>query len=222
MSGLGARVLVTEIDPIIALQAAMEGYQVVTMEEAASEGHIFVTATGCCDVVRGDHMEQMRDDAIICTTDGCLDGICTGVPSGDCGITGTVWYYRTRLPLPDGSEPGTVRVPDIDIDVDEDGVDDATTGAGGDYGVGNLAGRIVVQPLNEENGAPPPAISPLDAAWIGQHAVSSRALSANQQIAAEMNVSPSTVRTHLKSIYRKLGLTSRSDAICYALRNSLA
>jgi len=62
----GARILVTEIDPIIALQACMEGFQVVTMEEAAPQGNIFVTATGCRDVVRGEHMQVMPDDAIIC------------------------------------------------------------------------------------------------------------------------------------------------------------
>ena len=66
MRGLGARVLVTEIDPIIALQAAMEGYEVVTIEDAAPLGHIFVTTTGCCDVIRGEHMERMRNDAIVC------------------------------------------------------------------------------------------------------------------------------------------------------------
>ncbi len=66
MKGLGARVLITEIDPINALQAAMEGYQIVTMEDAAPLGHIFVTTTGCCDVVTGAHMERMRDDAIVC------------------------------------------------------------------------------------------------------------------------------------------------------------
>ena len=62
----GARVLVTEIDPINALQAAMEGFQVVTMEEAAAQGNIFVTTTGCCDIIRGEHMEVMKNDAIIC------------------------------------------------------------------------------------------------------------------------------------------------------------
>ncbi len=66
MRGLGARVLITEIDPICALQALMAGYEVVTMEEAASKGDIFVTATGCCDVIRGEHMEQMKNEAIIC------------------------------------------------------------------------------------------------------------------------------------------------------------
>jgi adenosylhomocysteinase len=66
LDGLGARVLVTEIDPINALQAAMEGYEVVTMETAAPLGHIFVTTTGCCDVIRGQDMERMRNDAIVC------------------------------------------------------------------------------------------------------------------------------------------------------------
>ena len=66
MRGYGARVLITEIDPICALQAAMEGYEVVTMETAASIGDIFVTATGNCDVITGTHMEQMKDEAIIC------------------------------------------------------------------------------------------------------------------------------------------------------------
>ena len=66
MRGFGARVLITEIDPICALQAAMEGYEVLTMEEAAPIGDIFVTATGCCDVIMGEHMERMKNEAIIC------------------------------------------------------------------------------------------------------------------------------------------------------------
>ncbi len=66
MRGFGARVLITEIDPICALQAMMEGYEVTTMDEAASMGDIFVTATGCCDVITGKHMEQMKDEAIVC------------------------------------------------------------------------------------------------------------------------------------------------------------
>lgn len=66
MRGLGARVLITEIDPIIALQAAMEGYQVTTMEEAAAMADIFVTATGCRDVITRAHMEAMKDQAIVC------------------------------------------------------------------------------------------------------------------------------------------------------------
>lgn len=63
---LGARVMITEIDPIIALQAAMEGFQVVTMEEAAPLGDIFVTATGCFHVIRKEHMVKMKDQAILC------------------------------------------------------------------------------------------------------------------------------------------------------------
>ena len=63
--GLGARVLITEIDPICALQAAMEGYEVVTMEEAAPMGDIFVTATGCFDVIRAEHFIAMKDEAIL-------------------------------------------------------------------------------------------------------------------------------------------------------------
>ena len=66
LSGQGARVMVTEIDPICALQAAMEGYQVVTMEEAAPVGDIFVTATGNVDVITLDHMRAMKDRAIVC------------------------------------------------------------------------------------------------------------------------------------------------------------
>ena len=62
----GARVMVTEVDPICALQAAMEGYQVVTMEEAAPLGDIFVTATGNVDVITVDHMRAMKDRAIVC------------------------------------------------------------------------------------------------------------------------------------------------------------
>ncbi len=66
MRGYGAIVWVTEIDPICALQAAMEGFRVVTMEEAAPHGDIFVTATGNYRVVRGEHIEQMKNESIIC------------------------------------------------------------------------------------------------------------------------------------------------------------
>ncbi len=62
----GARVIVTEVDPINALQAAMEGFQVMTMDDAASQGNIFVTCTGNRDVVLGRHMEKMPNDAIVC------------------------------------------------------------------------------------------------------------------------------------------------------------
>jgi adenosylhomocysteinase len=66
MRGMGARVLVTEIDPINALQAVMEGFEVTTLEKALPEGHIFVTATGCCDIIKAEHMMKMRDQAIVC------------------------------------------------------------------------------------------------------------------------------------------------------------
>jgi len=66
MRGLGARVIITEIDPICALQAAMEGFQVLTMEEAAPLADIIVTATGCVDVVTRKHMDLMKDDVILC------------------------------------------------------------------------------------------------------------------------------------------------------------
>jgi adenosylhomocysteinase len=66
MSGLGARVIVTEIDPICALQAAMEGYEVTTMDQAVGQGDIFVTTTGCCDVITAEHMSKMKDKAIVC------------------------------------------------------------------------------------------------------------------------------------------------------------
>ncbi|XP_029864485.1 adenosylhomocysteinase isoform X2 [Haliaeetus albicilla] len=66
LRSFGARVIITEIDPINALQAAMEGYEVTTMEEACKEGNIFVTTTGCTDIVQGRHFEQMKDDAIVC------------------------------------------------------------------------------------------------------------------------------------------------------------
>ena len=66
LRGQGARVLVTEIDPICALQASMEGYQVLTMDDACRIGDIFITATGCCDVITEKHMRRMKDQAIVC------------------------------------------------------------------------------------------------------------------------------------------------------------
>ena len=66
MRGYGALVYITEIDPICALQASMEGYHVVTMDEACKFGDIFVTSTGNCDVVTSSHMEQMKNNAILC------------------------------------------------------------------------------------------------------------------------------------------------------------
>ncbi len=66
MKSYGARVIVTEIDPICALQATMEGFQVTTMEEALSEGNIFVTSTGNRDIITTEHMSKMKDQAIVC------------------------------------------------------------------------------------------------------------------------------------------------------------
>ncbi|KAF7256259.1 hypothetical protein EG68_06340 [Paragonimus skrjabini miyazakii] len=62
----GARVLVSEIDPINALQAAMEGYEVTTIEEAVKRARVFVTATGCCNIITGDHFSHMLEDSIVC------------------------------------------------------------------------------------------------------------------------------------------------------------
>lgn len=66
MRSYGARVLVTEIDPICALQAAMEGFEVTTMEDAVVEGDIYVTATGCCDIINEKHFKKMKSGAIVC------------------------------------------------------------------------------------------------------------------------------------------------------------
>jgi adenosylhomocysteinase len=66
MRGFGARVIVTEIDPICALQAAMEGYEVSTVEAALAEADIVVTATGNCDVITTQHMQMMKDQTIVC------------------------------------------------------------------------------------------------------------------------------------------------------------
>jgi adenosylhomocysteinase len=66
MRGYGARVIVTEIDPICALQAVMEGFEVKTMDEAVSEGNIFVTTTGNRDIITGEHMAKMKDQSIVC------------------------------------------------------------------------------------------------------------------------------------------------------------
>ena len=62
----GARVLITEIDPICALQAAMEGFEVTTMDDACERGSIFVTTTGCCDIISVEQMARMKNDAIVC------------------------------------------------------------------------------------------------------------------------------------------------------------
>ena len=66
LKAFGARVLVSEIDPIIALQAAMEGYEVTTVEKALPEARLIVTATGCSDIITGAHFEKMLEDTIVC------------------------------------------------------------------------------------------------------------------------------------------------------------
>ena len=66
MRGFGARVTIVEIDPICALQAAMEGYEVTTLDDVLAKGDIFITATGCCDVITGRQMEKMKNEAIVC------------------------------------------------------------------------------------------------------------------------------------------------------------
>jgi len=66
MRGFGARVIISEIDPICALQAAMEGYEVAALDDALAKGDIFITATGCCDVITGRQMEKMKNEAIVC------------------------------------------------------------------------------------------------------------------------------------------------------------
>lgn len=66
LRGFGCRVIVTEVDPINALQAAMEGYQVTTLEEAVKQASIFVTATGCRDIIKAEHFMEMQEDSIVC------------------------------------------------------------------------------------------------------------------------------------------------------------
>jgi adenosylhomocysteinase len=66
MQSYGARVIVTEIDPICALQAAMEGFEVKTVEDALPEGNIYVTTTGNCDVLTAEHLSKMKDQSIVC------------------------------------------------------------------------------------------------------------------------------------------------------------
>jgi adenosylhomocysteinase len=66
LRGMGARVIVTEIDPINALQAAMEGFEVTTIEDTLGRGDIYVTCTGNCDIITLEHMQKMKDQAIVC------------------------------------------------------------------------------------------------------------------------------------------------------------
>ncbi len=87
MKTYGARVIITEIDPICALQAAMEGYEVKTIEEALSEGNIYVTTTGNLDVITAEHMLKMRDKAIVCNIGHFDNEIQVGQMSKLPGVT---------------------------------------------------------------------------------------------------------------------------------------
>jgi len=103
MAGYGAQVFVTEIDPICALQAAMEGFSVVTMEEAAEFGDIFVTTTGCKDVIRGEHMEKMKDNAILANIGHFDHEIDVAWLENNSGVTETnIKPQVDRFEFPDG------------------------------------------------------------------------------------------------------------------------
>jgi adenosylhomocysteinase len=103
MAGYGAQVFVTEIDPICALQAAMEGFSVVTMEEAAEFGDIFVTTTGCKDVIRGEHMEKMKDNVILANIGHFDHEIDVAWLENHSGITETnIKPQVDRFEFPDG------------------------------------------------------------------------------------------------------------------------
>ena len=105
MRGYGARVLVTEIDPICALQAAMEGFEVTTIEKALPETHLFVTTTGNKDVITKDHMYQMRDQAIVCNIGHFDNEIQVNALNEDPEVNREVIKPQTdRYTFPDGHQ----------------------------------------------------------------------------------------------------------------------
>ncbi|MBA64825.1 MAG: adenosylhomocysteinase [Candidatus Marinimicrobia bacterium] len=105
MRGYGARVLVTEIDPICALQAAMEGFEVTTVENAISDAHIFVTTTGNKDVITKDHMYQMKDQAIVCNIGHFDNEIQVNALNDDGNVKREVIKPQTdRYTFPDGHQ----------------------------------------------------------------------------------------------------------------------
>ena len=105
MKGYGARVLVTEIDPICALQAAMEGFEVTTIDKALSEAHIFVTTTGNKDVITKNHMYQMRDQAIVCNIGHFDNEIQVNALNEDSAVKREVIKPQTdRYTFPDGHQ----------------------------------------------------------------------------------------------------------------------
>ena len=105
MRGYGARVIITEIDPICALQASMEGFEVTTVEKALSEGHIFVTTTGNKDVITKHHMYGMKDQAIVCNI-GHFDNEIQVTPLNDDSEVGReeIKPQVDRYTFPDGHQ----------------------------------------------------------------------------------------------------------------------
>merc|ERR1711875_70479 len=101
LRAFGARVLVTEIDPINALQAAMEGFEVTTMDEACKEARIFVTTTGCSGIIEGRHFEQMLEDAIVCNI-GHFDCEIDAAWLNDNAVKSNVKPQVDRYTLKDG------------------------------------------------------------------------------------------------------------------------
>ena len=105
MRGYGARVIVTEIDPICALQAAMEGFEVTTIESVLKDGHIFVTTTGNKDVITKDHIHGMRDQAIVCNIGHFDNEIQVNALNDDSSvIRETIKPQVDRYKFPDGHE----------------------------------------------------------------------------------------------------------------------
>ena len=105
MRGYGARVIVTEIDPICALQAAMEGFEVTTIESVLKDGHIFVTTTGNKDVITKDHIYGMRDQAIVCNIGHFDNEIQVNALNDDSSVKReTIKPQVDRYKFPDGHE----------------------------------------------------------------------------------------------------------------------
>ena len=102
MRSYGARVIVTEIDPICALQAAMEGFEVKTVESALAEGNIYVTCTGNCDIITLEHMERMRDQAIVCNIGHFDNEIQMARLEKSAAVKDTIKPQVDRYTFPDG------------------------------------------------------------------------------------------------------------------------
>jgi adenosylhomocysteinase len=102
LRAFGARVIITEIDPINALQAAMEGYEVTTMDDACKVGRIFVTTTGCKDIIKGEHLLQMQEDSIVCNIGHFDCEIQTAWLNENCQSKDTVKPQVDRYTLKNG------------------------------------------------------------------------------------------------------------------------